>query len=265
MATARRCTATSAKAASTCASPSTSRRRKVSQNTAVHRRSRGYRPQVRRLVLRRTRRRTGSCSASAKDVWVGTDAGFRRIQAALGSTEPDESRQAHRSCRSLRPTDNLRIGAGYEAAKPKTWFQFPADNGSFGEATERCVGVGACRKQDHGTMCPSYMATREEKHSTRGRAHLLWEMMQGNVIGRMANEEVREALDLCLSCKACKTECPVNVDMATWKSEFLAHHYEGRLHPLHHYAFVIWTAGRSSPRLLRRFSICRCERLGSGL
>lgn len=136
------------------------------------------------------------------------------------------------------PTENLRIGPGYEATKTKTWFQYPRDQGSFAEATERCVGVGACRKQDHGTMCPSYMATREEKHSTRGRAHLLWEMMQGNVIHHgWRNKEVHEALELCLSCKACKTECPVNVDMATWKSEFLAHYYEGRLHPLHHYAF----------------------------
>jgi FAD/FMN-containing dehydrogenase/Fe-S oxidoreductase len=136
------------------------------------------------------------------------------------------------------PTENLRFGAGYEPAKVQTWFQYPGDQGSFSDATTRCVGVGACRKQDHGTMCPSYMATREEKHSTRGRAHLLWEMMQGDVItDGWRNREVREALDLCLSCKACKTECPVNVDMATWKSEFLAHHYQGRLHPLHHYAF----------------------------
>ncbi len=136
------------------------------------------------------------------------------------------------------PIDNLRIAAGYEASRPKTWFQYPGDGGSFSDATTRCVGVGACRKQDHGTMCPSYMATREEKHSTRGRAHLLWEMMQGNVIkDGWRNHEVKEALDLCLSCKACKTECPVNVDMATWKAEFLAHHYEGRRHPLQHYAF----------------------------
>ena len=136
------------------------------------------------------------------------------------------------------PVDNLRIGAGYQPAKAKTWFQYPADAGSFSDATTRCVGVGACRKQDHGTMCPSYMATREEKHSTRGRAHLLWEMMQGNVIkDGWRSEEVKDALDLCLSCKACKTECPVNVDMATWKSEFLAHYYEGRAHPLQHYAF----------------------------
>jgi FAD/FMN-containing dehydrogenase/Fe-S oxidoreductase len=136
------------------------------------------------------------------------------------------------------PTENLRIGAGYQPTAATTWFQYPRDSGSFAEATERCVGVGACRKQDHGTMCPSYMATHEEKHSTRGRAHLLWEMMQGNVLpDGWRNKEVHEALDLCLSCKACKTECPVNVDMATWKSEFLAHYYQGRLHPLHHYAF----------------------------
>jgi Fe-S oxidoreductase len=82
------------------------------------------------------------------------------------------------------------------------------------------------------------MATREEKHSTRGRAHLLWEMMQGDVLeGGWRNESVKDALDLCLSCKACKTECPVNVDMATWKAEFLGHYYEGRRHPLQHYAF----------------------------
>lgn len=136
------------------------------------------------------------------------------------------------------PVENLRMGAGYQTAQVKTWFQYPGDQGSFSDATTRCVGVGACRKQDHGTMCPSYMATREEKHSTRGRAHLLWEMMQGNILkDGWRNHEVKEALDLCLSCKACKTECPVNVDMATWKSEFLAHHYEGRFHPLHHYAF----------------------------
>jgi FAD/FMN-containing dehydrogenase/Fe-S oxidoreductase len=136
------------------------------------------------------------------------------------------------------PTENMRVGAGYEAAQVKTWFQYPRDHGSFSDATTRCVGVGACRKQDHGTMCPSFMATREEKHSTRGRAHLLWEMMQGDVLDRdWRNEEVKDALELCLSCKACKTECPVNVDMATWKSEFLAHYHEGRLHPLRDYAF----------------------------
>jgi FAD/FMN-containing dehydrogenase/Fe-S oxidoreductase len=140
--------------------------------------------------------------------------------------------------RIYQPTDNLRLGAGYESARPKTYFQFPDDHGSFAEATLRCVGVGACRKHESGTMCPSYMATKEEQHSTRGRAHLLWELMQGNVMdGGWKNEQVHEALDLCLSCKACKGDCPVKVDVATYKAEFLAHHYEGRLHPLQHYLF----------------------------
>ncbi len=87
-------------------------------------------------------------------------------------------------------------------------------------------------------MCPSYMATREEQHSTRGRAHLLWEMMQGDVLqGRLAQQGGEGGARSVPRCKACKTECPVNVDMATYKAEFLAHHYEGRLRPLHAYAF----------------------------
>ena len=136
------------------------------------------------------------------------------------------------------PIENIRAGEGYKSATPATWFSFPQDGGSFGEATLRCVGVGACRKEHAGTMCPSYMVTGEERHSTRGRAHLLWELMQGDVLGEgWANEEVKEALDLCLSCKACKTECPVNVDVATYKAEFLAHYYEEHAHSLRDYAF----------------------------
>ena len=87
-------------------------------------------------------------------------------------------------------------------------------------------------------MCPSYMVTREEKHSTRGRARLLFEMIRGDVVnGGWRDEEVQEALDLCLSCKGCKRDCPVNVDMATYKAEFLSHYYEGRLRPRYAYAF----------------------------
>jgi FAD/FMN-containing dehydrogenase/Fe-S oxidoreductase len=126
-------------------------------------------------------------------------------------------------------------------AGQRTWgahFAFVKDNGSLERATERCVGVGACRNTQGGVMCPSYRATGEEQHSTRGRAHLLWEMLAGDLRGEgFQSEAVHEALDLCLSCKACKSECPVQVDMAAYKSEFLAQHYKGRLHPLRHYLF----------------------------
>lgn len=134
--------------------------------------------------------------------------------------------------------EDLRLGADYKPWQPQTHFSFAEDNGSFASAALRCVGVGACRKQDAGTMCPSYMATQEEMHSTRGRAHLLWELMQGEILfDQWKNKQVKEALDLCLSCKACKSECPVSVDMATYKAEFLSHYYEGSRRPLAQYAF----------------------------
>ncbi len=134
--------------------------------------------------------------------------------------------------------EDLRLGADYKPWQPETHFAFAEDNGSMASAALRCVGVGACRKTDAGSMCPSFMATGEELHSTRGRAHLLWELMQGEVLSDgWQNEQVRESLDLCLSCKACKSECPVSVDMATYKAEFLAHHYETKRRPLSHYAF----------------------------
>jgi len=133
---------------------------------------------------------------------------------------------------------NLRLGANYAPWQPATHFQFPADNGSLAQATLRCVGVGKCRREEGGLMCPSYRATHEEEHSTRGRAHLLWEMTQGEVIrDGWRSEEVKQSLDLCLACKGCKSDCPVSVDVATYKAEFLSHYHEGRLRPLSHYAF----------------------------
>jgi Fe-S oxidoreductase/FAD/FMN-containing dehydrogenase len=133
---------------------------------------------------------------------------------------------------------NLRLGTDYDPPVVKTHFEFLDDQSSFTRATLRCVGVGECRKLDHGTMCPSYMVTHEEMHSTRGRARLLFEMLRGNPLGGgWRDEHVREALDLCLSCKGCKGDCPVNVDMATYKAEFLSHYYSGRLRPRHAYAF----------------------------
>jgi len=130
-------------------------------------------------------------------------------------------------------------GAGENfGAGLKPHFAFARDGGSLEHATERCVGVGACRNTVGGVMCPSYRATGDEKHSTRGRAHLLWEMLAGSLHAEgFQSETVHEALDLCLSCKACKTECPVQVDMAAYKAEFLAQHYKGRAHPLRHYVF----------------------------
>ncbi|HEY5249915.1 MAG TPA: FAD-linked oxidase C-terminal domain-containing protein, partial [Dermatophilaceae bacterium] len=118
-----------------------------------------------------------------------------------------------------------------------TEFSYPQDAGSFAQAQRRCVGVGKCLQSSGGVMCPSYQVTREEKYSTRGRAHLLWEMLEGDVITvGWRSTEVLEALDLCLSCKGCLSDCPVNVDMATYKSEFLHHHFAGRLRPASHYS-----------------------------
>ena len=135
-------------------------------------------------------------------------------------------------------TENLRLGTDYNPPQPKTHFAYPADRRSFARAALRCVGAGVCRREGDGTMCPSYMVTREEKDSTRGRARMLFEMMNGEVIDDgWKSEEVKDSLDLCMSCKGCKGDCPVNVDMATYKSEFLSHYYEGRLRPRHAYAF----------------------------
>ena len=137
-----------------------------------------------------------------------------------------------------RMDENLRLGADYDPWEPATHFRFPQDHGSLAHATLRCVGVGKCRQYEGGVMCPSFRVTREEEHSTRGRAHLLWEMAKGEVIrDGWRSEEVKDSLDLCLSCKGCKSDCPVSVDLATYKAEFLAHYHEGRPRPLNHYAF----------------------------
>ncbi|MCC6383005.1 MAG: FAD-binding oxidoreductase [Dehalococcoidia bacterium] len=148
-----------------------------------------------------------------------------------------------------QPTQNLRYGADYEPIRVRTEFAYPDDRFSFGYAMERCVGVGECRRHGGGTMCPSYMVTREEQHSTRGRARLLWEMMQGKALsGLWRNKAVREALDLCLACKGCKGDCPMNVDMATYKAEFLAHYYHMRPRPLAAYSMglIYWWARLAS-------------------
>jgi FAD/FMN-containing dehydrogenase/Fe-S oxidoreductase len=124
-------------------------------------------------------------------------------------------------------------------------YAFGDDAGSLLHAVLRCVGVGRCRRDDVATMCPSFRATRDEVQSTRGRAKVLGEMFQGGlVVPSWHNEEVHEALELCLSCKACASDCPTHVDMATYKSEFLYHYYRRRLRPVAMYAVGLlpWAA-----------------------
>ncbi|MFF0837795.1 MULTISPECIES: FAD-binding and (Fe-S)-binding domain-containing protein [unclassified Streptomyces] len=157
------------------------------------------------------------------------------------------------------PVDGqLRLGPSWRPDTPATHFRFPEDDHSFNRAVMRCVGIGNCRGHTGGVMCPSYRATREEEHSTRGRARLLFEMLDGHADSAVKDgwrsTEVRDALDLCLACKGCKSDCPTGVDMATLKAEFLSHHYEGRPRPAAHYALgwlPLWARlSRLSPGLV---------------
>ncbi len=177
---------------------------------------------------------------------------FKRIWDPTGRMNPGKVVDPY-------PLDsNLRIGPDYKPMQLPTIFQFPDDHGSLAEATERCFGVGKCRKLDGGTMCPSFQATREEKHTTRGRARLLFEMLRGDSqMNGWRDEGIKEALDLCLACKGCKGDCPVSVDVATYKAEFLAHFYEGRLRPNHAYAMGLidkWAALASHVPALVNFA-----------
>src|SRR5580698_1930746 len=155
---------------------------------------------------------------------------FRQFKAIW---DPQNKMNPGKVVHPYKIDENLRWGTTYEPWEPKTHFSFLEDRGSFAYAANRCVGTGKCRKHSSGTMCPSYMATREEAYSTRGRARLLFEMLEGNPMSDgWEDEGVKDALDLCLSCKGCKGECPVNVDMATYKAEFLSHYYERKRRPI---------------------------------
>jgi len=165
---------------------------------------------------------------------------FRKFKSAW---DPDWKMNPGKLIDPYKLDENLRLGANYASWEPQTHFQFPADHGSLPHATLRCVGVGKCRREEGGVMCPSYRVTHEEEHSTRGRAHLLWEMTQGAaredgiIRDGWRSEAVKHSLDLCLACKGCKSDCPVSVDVATYKAEFLSHYYEGRVRPRSAYAF----------------------------
>ncbi|MGD8815606.1 MAG: FAD-linked oxidase C-terminal domain-containing protein [Acidobacteriota bacterium] len=175
-----------------------------------------------------------------------------------GIWDPDDRMNPGRIVEAASVTDHLRLGPDYAPATPETRFAYADDDGDFARAVLRCVGVGKCRRESGGTMCPSYMATREEKHSTRGRARMLFEMLNGEEIGGWRDDAVLETLDLCLGCKGCKSDCPVSVDMATYKTEFLSHHWAGRLRPRVHYAMglIPWGARLASlaPRLVNRIT-----------
>lgn len=129
-------------------------------------------------------------------------------------------------------TANLRYGPAYRTRTADTWFSYEGHDG-IGGAVEMCSGLGVCRKTLEGSMCPSYMATRDEAHSTRGRANVLRLTMAGRLgEAGLGDEGVKEVMNLCLECRACKAECPVSVDVARFKSEFLADYYQRHGTPL---------------------------------
>ena len=158
-----------------------------------------------------------------------------------------------------RLDDDLRVHLPTPKVGSSTRLAFAHDGGSFVRATRRCMGVGKCVADGGGVMCPSWRVTGEEQHSTRGRARLLFEMANGEVVtDGWRSTEVRDALDLCLSCKGCKRDCPVGVDMASYKAEFLSHHYAGRLRPAAHYSMgwlpLLARMASMSPRLANAVS-----------
>lgn len=151
--------------------------------------------------------------------------------------DPDHAMNPGRVIDAAPRTEDLKV-AMYRPFAHVPEFAYPEDGGDFAHAAMRCVGVGKCRRNGGGVMCPSYMVTHEEKHCTRGRSRLLYEMLQADVIeDGWQSQEVFEALDLCLACKGCKSDCPVNVDMATYKAEFMSQYYKGTRRPLQAYAF----------------------------
>nr|WP_235879002.1 FAD-binding and (Fe-S)-binding domain-containing protein [Saccharopolyspora karakumensis] len=161
--------------------------------------------------------------------------GFERFKEIW---DPDDRMNPGRIVRPATMDENLRVFVGMPTISDQPQLAFTHDQGSFTRATRRCLGVGKCAVDTgSGVMCPSWNVTQEEKHSTRGRARLLFEMANGEVItDGWQSEEVAESLDLCLSCKGCKSDCPVGVDMAAYKTEFLAQRYQGKLRPRSHYS-----------------------------
>ncbi|MEU6809067.1 FAD-binding and (Fe-S)-binding domain-containing protein [Streptomyces sp. NPDC046831] len=192
----------------------------------------------------------GQARAELLPVMYGAEtvALFERVKAVW---DPDDLLNPGMLVRPAPLDANLRF-AVLPRRPVDVAFGYPADGGDFAAAVRRCVGVAKCRTAaatGAEVMCPSFRATGEEEHSTRGRARLLHEMLAGELVtGGWRSTEVRDALDLCLSCKGCRSDCPVGVDMGTYKAEFLHHHYAGRRRPAAHYSLGLlpvwlrWTA-----------------------
>ncbi|HEV8610706.1 MAG TPA: FAD-linked oxidase C-terminal domain-containing protein [Thermoanaerobaculia bacterium] len=174
---------------------------------------------------------------------------FREFKAIW---DPEDLMNPGKIVNAYRADENLRHQPPGKRlyVSPKPAFAYASDAGDFSRALQRCVGVGECRRAKGGVMCPSFMVTREEKHTTRGRARLLDEMIRGEVLtGGWKEDAVRESLDLCLACKGCKSDCPVGVDVAAWKAEFLSRYYRGRLRPAAAYSMGLihrWAAVASA-------------------
>ncbi|MGW1165567.1 FAD-binding and (Fe-S)-binding domain-containing protein [Streptomyces sp. NPDC002550] len=199
----------------------------------------------------------------------------RLFERAKAVWDPDDLLNPGMLVRPARLDENLRFSV--LPAKPvDVAFGYPADEGDFRAAVRRCVGVAKCRTttaSGPAVMCPSFRATGEEEHSTRGRARLLHEMLAGELVtDGWRSTEVRDALDLCLSCKGCRSDCPVGVDMATYKAEFLHHHYAGRRRPAAHLSmgrlpqWLRWVAAtRTAPLLNALASVRPLARVGKRL
>jgi len=159
---------------------------------------------------------------------------FRRLKRAF---DPDHRMNPGNIVDAPGITENLRYGVDYKTWEPTTLLDF-SEAGGFAASVEMCNGVGACRKKLEGTMCPSYMATRDEEHSTRGRANALRAVLSGRLApAEFTGKRLHEVMDLCLECKGCKAECPANVDMAKMKYEFLYHYYRANGLPLRNRVF----------------------------
>ena len=159
---------------------------------------------------------------------------FRKLKRAF---DPDNRMNPGNIVDSPGILENLRYGVEYKTWSPVTMLDF-SNEGGFAAAVEMCNGVGQCRKKLEGTMCPSYMATRDEEHSTRGRANALRAVLSGRLEPKeFTGKRLYEVMDLCLECKGCKSECPANVDMAKMKYEFLHHYYKANGLPLRNRMF----------------------------